>query len=170
MQLSNKPKIFPQFLLHFWNLNEILNILKKKMGLIADVFPKCISEHPSIVSRLKGPKHCWNLHDIPFTFLFWSLREKLSGKTSLLVIVEILGHFAETLTADNKYSVHNRENVSQPIQMQFSKKTNIFWQILLHIWHLHKILNILKKKKKDEPHSLCIFETIDSERLGYLNV
>ena len=28
------------FLLHFWNLHLILNILKKKMTLIASVFPK----------------------------------------------------------------------------------------------------------------------------------
>ena len=29
MQLSKKAKIFSQFLLHFWTLHEILNILEK---------------------------------------------------------------------------------------------------------------------------------------------
>ena len=35
-----KRKIFLNFLLHFWNLNSILNILEKKMTLTAFVFPK----------------------------------------------------------------------------------------------------------------------------------
>ena len=37
MQWSKK-KLFPNFLLHFWNLDQSLNILKKKMTLKAYVF------------------------------------------------------------------------------------------------------------------------------------
>ena len=37
--LKNR-KIFLNFLFHFWNLHHILNILKKKMIIIANVFPK----------------------------------------------------------------------------------------------------------------------------------
>ena len=33
-------KIYLNFSLHSWTLHYILNILKKKMSLIADVFPK----------------------------------------------------------------------------------------------------------------------------------
>ena len=33
-------KIFLNFLFHLWNLNQILNILKKTMMVIANVFPK----------------------------------------------------------------------------------------------------------------------------------
>ena len=40
MQLSQKEKIFLHFLLNFWNLNSILNFLKKKMTVTAFVFPK----------------------------------------------------------------------------------------------------------------------------------
>ena len=40
MHLSEKPKIFLNFLLHFWNLHQILNILKKRMIFAANVFPK----------------------------------------------------------------------------------------------------------------------------------
>ena len=41
MQLSQKEKkIFVNLFLHFWNEDNILNIFKKKMILIADVFPK----------------------------------------------------------------------------------------------------------------------------------
>ena len=41
MQLSRKEKTFSEFLsvfLHFSNLESVLNILKKKKALIADVF------------------------------------------------------------------------------------------------------------------------------------
>ena len=37
--LINK-KPFPKFLFYFWNLHQILNILKKKMMVIANAFPK----------------------------------------------------------------------------------------------------------------------------------
>ena len=40
MQLSQKRKSFPDFLFHFWNLYQILNIFKKRMIVIANVFPK----------------------------------------------------------------------------------------------------------------------------------
>ena len=40
MQLSKKLKNFLNFSFHFWNVHQILNILKKKMTFIANVFPK----------------------------------------------------------------------------------------------------------------------------------
>ena len=40
MQLSEKQKTFCQFLLHFWNLHQVLNILKKRIIVIPNVFPK----------------------------------------------------------------------------------------------------------------------------------
>ena len=36
---------------------------------------------------------------------------------SLLVISEILGLFLNTVTANDKYSLHNREKLQEPIQM-----------------------------------------------------
>ena len=39
-QLSKEPNFFVKFLLHFWNLHLILNILNKKLSLIVYVFPK----------------------------------------------------------------------------------------------------------------------------------
>ena len=38
MQLCQKRRIFSKFFLHFVNLDSILNIFKKKITLIADVF------------------------------------------------------------------------------------------------------------------------------------
>ena len=39
-QYLKNEKLFFDVLFHFWNLHRILNILKKKMMIIANVFPK----------------------------------------------------------------------------------------------------------------------------------
>ena len=41
---------------------------------------------------------------------------------SLFVICELLGLFVNTLTANDKYSLRDSQNLPQPIQMQLSKK------------------------------------------------
>ena len=43
MKISQKRRLFLNFLLHFWNLPEILNVLKKRMTLIAFVFRKLLT-------------------------------------------------------------------------------------------------------------------------------
>ena len=69
--LFKKRKSFVNFLFRFWNLHQNLNILKKKMIVIAIVFPKlqtgktclghslrsAISEHLLTINILKGRKH-----------------------------------------------------------------------------------------------------------------
>ena len=40
IQLSKKQKHFPNFLLHFWNLHQFLNILEKQAGLLPYLFSK----------------------------------------------------------------------------------------------------------------------------------
>ena len=51
----------------------------------------------------------------PIVSSFW---DKMGLKKSLLVRSEILDLFVNALTADDKYSLHNREKFLQPIQMQ----------------------------------------------------
>ena len=41
---------------------------------------------------------------------------------SLLVLSEILRLFVDILTADDKYSLRNKKNLQQQIQIQLSKK------------------------------------------------
>ena len=53
-------KLFLNYLLHFRNLHEILNICKKKTSFIADLFvklrtPKNVVRYMSKKSRSKGP-------------------------------------------------------------------------------------------------------------------
>ena len=51
--------------------------------------------------------------------VFPSLSEIWSQKISLLLISEIFGLFASTLTADDKYAPPNSENIDHAIQIQF---------------------------------------------------
>ena len=55
--------------------------------------------------------------------MLWS---QLTCKKSLLVIWEIWRIFPNTLNADGKYSLFNRDNLTQPIQMQVSRKPKTF--------------------------------------------
>ena len=52
---------------------------------------------------------------------------------SRLVISEILGLLFNLLTADDKYSLRNSSNFSQPIQMQLSQKEKKFCQSFLNL-------------------------------------
>ena len=83
---------------------------------------------------------------------------------SLLVIYEFLGLFANTSTANDKYSLCDSEKLPPPVQMQLSKKQNTF---------NHFFASLLKSRsyfqhfeKKDDLHSLCISEITDCKRRG----
>ena len=87
---------------------------------------------------------------------------------SLLVIWEILGHFVNALTADDKYSLCNSENLLQLIQMQLPRKLKTLSEIFAPFI---KYISYFKHfEKKDEPQSLCIYEITGYESLGSTNV
>ena len=81
---------------------------------------------------------------------------------------EILRQFVNALTADDKYSGSNMQNLPQQFQTPLSryKKTisGFFFAFLKWAWNLEHF------QKKDEYPSLIISEIIDAERRGYLNV
>ena len=127
-----------------------MNILKKKMTLIAKVFPKLRSPENkvtsiSISSRFKGSfrkqhrkraktllKFAWqNLYHV-----YWLLRRQLTCKKSLLVICKISRLIPNTLSADGKYSLFNRDTLTQPIQMEVSRKEKTFSEFCPHFWNL----------------------------------
>ena len=84
-----------------------------------------------------------------------------------LIDMKIFGLLVNTLPADEKYSVLNKENLMIPIQMQFSQKQKIFSQVLPAF--LKSQINFKYFEKKDEPHRFCISEITDSENvLRYL--
>ena len=92
-----------------------------------------------------------------------SLATKLSSKKSLLLTCQILGRLVNTLTADEKYPVLNRDNLTIPIQMQLSQKQKTFSQFFAAF--LKSTLNFKHFESKDDPHRFCIFEVTDSENV-----
>ena len=100
--------------------------------------------------------------------LFSSVRCKLSCKKSPWVWYEILGLFVNALTADDKYSGSNMQNLPQQFQTPLSQKqktfSGFFIAFLKCAWNLEHF------QKKDEYHSLIISDIIDAKRRGYLNV
>ena len=64
--------------------------------------------------------------------------------------------FVNTLTADDKYSPLNRENLTQPIRTKLSQKQEAFPQFFLAF--SKSTLNFEHFQKKDDPPSLFISE------------
>ena len=117
-----------------------MKIFLKKMTLIADVFPKLQTQKNLVRSMPKkssfkrsfGKQHgkqaeallrfAWqNLYQI-----YWLLLRQLTFKNFLLVIGKISSLFPNSLSGDGKYSLFNRENLTQPIQMEVSRKEKTF--------------------------------------------
>ena len=72
--------------------------------------------------------------------------------------------FVNTLTADDKYSLLNRDNLTQPIRTPLSKKHKAFSQFFLAFskW----TLNFEHFQNKYDPRSLFISEITHSEKRG----
>ena len=100
--------------------------------------------------------------------IYWSLWMQLSYRKSLLVICKISRLFLNTLTGDGKYSLFKRDNLTQPIQMQLSRKEKIFLNFFLHFWYLIEILNISKKKKFR--NISVVRKRVFSDNKQYLNI
>ena len=92
----------------------------------------------------------------------------MSWKKSSSVWYEILRLFFNALTADDKYSGSNMQNLQEQFQTPLSQKLKTFsW---FFIAFLKYALNLENSQKKDEYPSLMIPEIIYAERRGYLNV
>ena len=155
-----------------------MKIFKKKMTLIAEVFPKLSSpknkvRSMSINSPWKGSfkkqhgkctqtlfKYGWqNLYQ-----LYWSLSRQFTFKKFLLVIWKISRLFPNILGADGKYSLLNREDLTQPIEMQLSQTQKTFSQFFCAF--LISSLNFEHCQKIDDPHSWGISQITESEKQG----
>ena len=87
---------------------------------------------------------------------------------SALFKFEILGLIVNRLTADDKYSRRNIQNLTQELQTAISQKQKTFSET--YITYLKSITNSEAFAKKVEAASLSICEIIDAEKSGYLNV
>ena len=76
--------------------------------------------------------------------------------------------FVNALTADDKYSGSNMQNLRQQFETPLSQKQKTFsWFFIAFLkcgWNLEHFQN------KDEYSSVIISEIIDAERRGYINV
>ena len=146
------------------------------MTLIPDEFPKLRTEKNLVRSMPKksslegsfGKQHGKRAQTLlKFAWqhlyhIYWSLWRQLTFKKFLLVICKISRLFPNTLSADGKYSLLNRDNLTQPIQMQLSRKQKTFSDFFSAF--LKSSLNFAHCRKKDDSHSWGISEIRDSEK------
>ena len=165
MQLFKKGKRVPQFFFHFRNLHQILNILKEKTIVIANVFPKLqivkifvrpLSKKPPFRARFDSQhvKSSQILSKFPgdhFYHVFSSFSGKLISKFSPLVLGEILGVFVNILTAHAMYPLPDCEYLQLAIRMQLSEKRKAFYQFFVPF--LESTSNFKYFEKKDDRHS-----------------
>ena len=91
--------------------------------------------------------------------IYWSMQRQLPFKKSLLVICEISRVFPNTLSANGKYSLLDRDNLTQWIQTKLPRKQKTFSQFFSSF--LKSSLNVEHFRKKHDPHSWCISEIRD---------
>ena len=72
--------------------------------------------------------------------------------------------FVNTLTADDKYSLLNRDNLTQPIRTPLSQKHKAFSQFFLAF--SKSTLNFEHFQNKYDPLSLFISEITHSQKRG----
>ena len=100
-------------------------------------------------------RHLYHIHQ--------SLPSQFSWKKAFLLTCQILGLLVNTLAADEKYPVLNRDNLTIPIQMLLSQKRKIFSEFLAAF--LKSRLNFEHFEQKDDPHRFCISKITDSENV-----
>ena len=123
---------------------------KKRMTLIPEVFPKLRTPKKMVTSmskksHLKGSfgklhgkrpqtllKFAWqHLYHI-----YWLLWRQLTSKKSPLVTCKTSRLFPNRLSGDGKYSLLNRDNLTQLIQMQVSREKKTFFAIFFCIFEI----------------------------------
>ena len=87
----------------------------------------------------------------------------MNWKKSLFLTCQILGLLLNTLAADEKYPVLNRDNLTIPIEMQLSQEEKRFSPVLAAL--SKSSLNVEHFEKKDDPHRFCISEITDSQKI-----
>ena len=96
--------------------------------------------------------------------IYCSTRRMFSCNKSLLVICRSLRLFFNTMTAADKCSLPNRDNLTQPIHMQLSQKVKTFSDFFPAFPKSR--LNFENFQKKDDAHSLFICQAAACEKRG----
>ena len=85
-----------------------------------------------------------------------------------LVRSEILGLFGNTLSADHMYSLHRLEKLMQMLQRLLSSKTENIFSNFYYVFGIST--RFFSFWKKNQLHSLNIWQLIHPDKCGYLNV
>ena len=147
-----------------------MNIFKKRMTLIAYLFLRvqpaknvvrymCKNSRFILPFQKEHGKRVSNLLKFEGQHLYhiyWSTRRLFTCKKSLLVICKRLRLFLNTTNAVNKCSLPNRDNLMQPIHMQFSQKLKTF-SGCFNVFSKSR-LSFEYFQKKDDAHSFFISE------------
>ena len=175
--LSRKQKTFSGFCIAFlkceWNLDHFQKTDEYPSLIISEIIDaetckgSCFRT-PFANERVNWFKTLLKSERHRYYPLFSSIRGKLSWKKTLSVWYEILRLFVNALTADDKYSDSNMQNLPQQFQTPLSHTQKTF--SLFFIAFLKCALNLEHFQTKDDYPSLIISEIIDAERRGYLNV
>ena len=126
-----------------------MNFSKKKLTLIANVFPKLRTRKVGVSKVFKkwrftvafDKKHGKGAQT-PLKWLrrylyhtYWSPIRIFSLKKSLLVICKMLWLFLNTFSTDDKYSPLDRDNFTQRIQIRLSQIKIFFLSLFLQFWN-----------------------------------
>ena len=162
-------------MLNLCNLHQILNVLKKKIILVGYAFSELptvkgtvtqIAPCHSTFSR-SHVKRCKALSKSRWKYFYkisFSLWVKLTWESSLLLLFKLLQVFIQTLTTSHKYSLCCIWNLQGLYQMTLSKKVKTFSQFFSPF--LKSSSSFENFEEKDDIHSQCISEIIDSQRYG----
>ena len=181
--LSQKQKNFSAIFIAFYQTYiKFRTFWSKNVSLIVSVFPKLLTPKEVVTWTSKAP--CFRRpfgnqrvhefqtlsksarhHYYPIVPWIW---DKLSWKKCRLVRFEFLELFVNTLTTDDKYSSRNIQNLTQQLQTTMSQKQKTFYRIF--ITYVKSRTSSDDFVKKDESTSLSIYDIIDAEKSGYLNV
>ena len=156
-----KKKHLLGFLIHLWNIHQIWNIFRKKKVVICNVFPKLATLQGLVTSltiqrRLKRSfdsqhvkryqtllKSSWE----HFYHIFSSLWGEIIWKISPWLKFEIIG-FLLTHGLSITSILFRIVRICRCLFKSSSlKKKKDFLATLFHLWNLHQISNIFKKKK-----------------------
>ena len=157
--IKNK-KHFLGFLLHLWNLHQILNLFKKKKIVIGNVFPKSAtvqglvtpltiqrslktsfdSQHVKLFQTLV--KSSWKHFYHIFSSLWGEIICKISPWYKFEIIESLLTHGLPITSILFRIVGNCRSR----FKSSYLKNKKHFLRFLLHLWNLHQIWNVLKKK------------------------
>ena len=158
--LKNK-KHFLSFLFHLWNLDQIWNVFKKKKIVIANVFPK-LATVQGLVTPLtiqRGLKSSFDTQHVKrfqtlaksswdhFNHMFSSLWGEIIWKISPWLKFEIIGFLLTPGLPITSILFRIVRICRSLFKSRYLKNKKHLLDFLLHLWHLHQIWNVFKKKK-----------------------